>query len=484
MNKFLILLLIIIVIYSLAVISVVLREYYSFEMGNPHDFALHHHALWNTSNGNLLKTNIFSLYRPFSDWNLLKDHYYLVILLLAPLYGIFREGSFLLIFQSIALLIASVPVFLLGKTILKNNKWAFFVAIIYLFYPMITKLFFLGSRMEYYAIPLLFWAFYAIERNKMRNAFICLLIAGLCKEEVLIAVCMIGVYVFFKKNVEQRFKYGFILIVVSVSMLIAFIFLIPKWLGLSYIGNRMLGDSGGIVNDVFKIEYLKGLFSAGKVEYFIYIFKTLCFIPFLSPAILLSVPFFIINLLFDEYAVVNHLWHSVLIVPFLFLSFIYGLNLLLKIIKHPYGQRLIGIILFVFFLNYGGKEVIESIGNPLSQSKIHKGIKPDVYKEYQDIINRIPKEASLFVQFCFLPNLSNRDNIYWLKNVLPTKDNIDVIPTAEQITVDYVFYSPEILKDKYFKEEKELIYAVEKEGKYKVDYESRNFRLLKRPKDE
>lgn len=468
------------IFYNVIVIAVILNNYYSFYLGNAHDFALHHHALWNTIHGKLLKTDIFSMYRPFQNWNLLKDHYYFFVFVLAPLYSLFREGSFLYISQILAISLSAIPLFLIAKRRLAGDGLlALLVSASYLLYPIVIRFPFHESRIEYYAVLLLFIAFYALEKDRIWPAIILLFLAGLCKEEVWLATAGIGAYIFFcKKSIRHHYWYGFFVAVLSLAIFYALIEYIPRRLGYYsvYTAHRMMKGADYINWNILNSKNYAAYLTAAKGFYFINLFKYLGFLPLLNPMIILSLPFFMINIFLNDVSVADHIWHSTLIIPFLFISLIFGLSYILRNIKWIKVPLAVWLVCFIVF--YGCAEFYKRDVMPFVEKKLYFSIRPPIYAEFQKAKKYIPKEKSLFTQFCLLPNLSNRDKIYWLKNAVPDTEPEYQLPKPAEINTDYLFYSPSILKERAYKEEREVIEAVAGSGRYKVIFSSENFVVM------
>ncbi len=468
----------ILIVYNALIIPVVLYKYYSFGFGNAHDLALHHQGLWYTCRGQWLRSDIINWYMPFENWNLLKDHYYFIILLLAPFYYLFQEASFLLVAQAAAVSLAAVPIFLLASRVLKNSWWALLTALLYLFYPLVLGLPFSESRFEYYAIPLILFAFYFKQRERIILVLVLLFLAGLCKEDVYLAVASVGVYLLLFPRQARGYRWlGLVIAVVSLGLFLCLVVFIPRLRGYGYINSKIIEDAQTfIVNPAL-------ILTPVKINYFFNLFRYLWFVPLFSPLILLALPFLAINLLIDDVAVIMHIWHAALIVPFLFISFIYGLRYLRK--KFPAARA--GICIWFIFCSlfyYGGREFDARVVSKLIKRNIFSCPQPALYQEYRKVQCLLPDESSVFTQFQLLPNLSNRPNIFWYNNICSAGEG--AFPA--DVKADYLFYSPSLwLRDKkmldqdgFLRAEKILWDELLAGGRYKEIFRSNNFVLMAR----
>lgn len=233
-----------------------------------------------------------------------------------------------------------------------------------------------------------------------------------------------------------------------------FVFSTPYRGGLS-------GIEGHMLNNLMHLKDFSTYITLGKLKYFINLYKYLGYIPFISPLFLLAFPIMFLNLLFDEYAVVQHTWHSTLIIPFIFVSLIWGI---------AYFRKLhipISIWLFCFMLFFGAEKFEAKYLKPFIENNLNIGIKPGIFYEYSGAQKCIPENKSIFTNFVLLPNLSNRERIFW----------IDTLSAVGKINTDYLFISLTLMGKRSYKGEGELIDGIINSGKYESIYASQNFKV-------
>jgi len=457
----------VILVYAAIAIPVYLQPYYSFSYGNAHDFAARHHAIYNSIRGNILRSDIFPYLEPFQNWNYLGDNFSIIGLLLVPIYYFFQSGSTLVLCESIALIASSIPVFLIADRKLKN-KWAsLIVSLMYLFYPFVIRFPFYEFRLEYFAVPFLFFAFYYIHKNKIVPTLIFLALTVLCREVAFIAVAVMGIYVFFHKGIRHRKFIGILLFLGSISVCFFIItYIIPKINHLGFYGYGPLGGRQILTEVFYNPKRLLGYYQPLRWDYFISIFKNTGFVPLLSPMILLSIPFLLQNWLTDIIATTQHIWHSTFIIPFLFISLIYGIANILRVFKK--ARVLVFIWLISFTLFFGGRQFYADILRPFFVRNMYLDAKPDIYKEFCKAEHILPRDKSVFTQFGLLPNLSNREKIYWRAT----------LPDAGKINTDYLFFSPMLLKAE--SKDRRIIKEIIAGGRYIEIYRSSNFVIMAR----
>lgn len=453
-------------VYSGLAIPVYLQPYYTFSYGNAHDFAARNHAIYNSSIGNILRSDIFPYHFPFRNWNFLGNNFSLITVFFAPIYYFFQDGAILIIFESIAIVSAAIPIFLIANRKLKNECGALIISLAYLFYSLVIRFPFYEFRQEYFAIPLLLFAFYNILKNRIGITLILLLFTALTREAGFLAVAVMGIYIFLcNKDIKYHRVIGFLVFVICIlALLIIVEHIIPRLNTLGFYGFGPLGGKQRLIQILFNPKMILDIREIERIEYFINIFKFLGFLPLLSPIVLLAFPFLLQNWLTDLLATTGHIWHNTFIIPFLFISLIYGIHNISRILRR--NSILVYIWLMCFSLSFGGGQFYRDIIRPFFEHKLYLDVKPDIYKEFCKAERHLPRNKSVFTDFALLPNLSNRERIFWRAT----------LPNAEDVDTDYLFFSPNLLgRDENGGMEIEKI--IEKD-KYTEVFRSNNFIVM------
>lgn len=421
------------IIYNAIAISVLLNGYYSFQIcGIPHDFSLRHQAVYNTLRGAPLRTTVFG-HLKMINWNILGDHFFLFLLLLAPIYYFYQEGAFLIILQTLAMSFASIPLYLIAKEKLKNKWLALFISVSFLIYPYTVRLFFYDFRVEYFAIPMLLFAFYFTMKQKIILSIILLFLSSLTKEYTIPLVGMLGLYILiFKRDIKYNFIWGSLIIVYACSLwFIATKYIMPYFSGIkgAHTWHLLIG-----FEDIFLRPWkIIGCLDLEKKQYFLSLFKCLGFIPLLHPIIILGSPNFLQNLVTTNLQTICHLWHTAVAIPFIFIGFIYGIYNLLKISKKcPLFSSLITIWIIFPVIVECLHGYYNAFMKPFYENRLYLSYMPEEYKYFKRIKDWLRDDDSLCTINAFLPNLSNRKEIYWVYDY----------SKPEQIDTDFILYAP------------------------------------------
>ncbi len=170
-----------------------------------YDVGLYDQGLWLMSRGHAPFVTLMGR-------NLLGDHASLILLLLIPLYWIAPSTIALLVVQAIVVAGGAIPMYLLAKHLLKSSAMAFCVAFMWLANPALN-----GGAMENFHpdsflalfIPLVLFAAFT---KKWRLFAIAVLLSLLVKEDVLLVMVPVGLYVAWRFDKRK----GFLTVLASV----------------------------------------------------------------------------------------------------------------------------------------------------------------------------------------------------------------------------------------------------------------------------
>lgn len=464
------------IVYIAFVIPAVLRRYYSFDLPHPQDLALYNQAIYNTVHGHPLAATCFGYI--FHNWNLLADHLYLILLLIAPIYYFFQGPQTLLIIQSIVLALGAIPVYVIAKDKLKNEWAGFGISVIYLLYPLITKFYFSGFRTDYFAMVFLLCAFLSLEKRRINYLFIFVILAIVCKEDVFITTTLIGFYIiFFRRDVVRHIRIGLLIAFFSILYgLFAIKFIMPCMVRYAASGHCAYNAVQEVLPSL-----LTGFTETKNILFALSVFlnhiRALGYIALFSPFILLNMGVFAENIHFGyDYAV--EVWHSALYVPILFIAFISGIKNLLKFINKYCASRFsVSGIKYMFWVWALGIPLTAGLINfncnilqPFNESNNEKNCKPYIYYSFTKAATHVPENGSLVPQFYLLPYFSNRREFYlWL---------VSDCMLIHKGGPDYLFYSTKIPyssngEDRFFNN---LLNS----GRYEELYNSDSFVIMAR----
>lgn len=121
-------------------------------------------------------------------------HVELVYFLLIPLYAIFPSPITLLLVQSLLFGLSAIPLYRLAKRRILNLHAARVVTLIYLLYPSAHRALLFDFHGDTLAMPLLVFAFEALDREAWFAYGGWLLLALSCKFHVAFSVCALGIF--------------------------------------------------------------------------------------------------------------------------------------------------------------------------------------------------------------------------------------------------------------------------------------------------
>ncbi len=167
-------------------------------------------AVWSTAQGRPLETTD-TLGRQFTR---LGAHVDPILVLFTPLTWTGHLPEALLVSQAVIVATGAVPAFLLGRRWLGDDRLAVAGAAVYLLYPPLMWTTVAEFHPVTLAAPLLLWCIWAAEERRLVTLTVLAALAILSKEEVGLAVAMLGVWMVVRGTSR---RYGAVLAVVSVA---------------------------------------------------------------------------------------------------------------------------------------------------------------------------------------------------------------------------------------------------------------------------
>lgn len=323
----------------------------AFDLGNLDQ------VIWNTAHG-----------RPFQFTNQAIDyygpptrlavHFEPIILLLALLYVIHADPRTLLIFQSIVLALGTLPVFLLTRKHIP--QWPLLAAamtVAYLAMPGLLGLNLFDFHPVCLATPLLLYAFLALENQRWGWTIIACIFAASTKEDVPIAVALLGLLVIWRYKAPRL---GTLLFVGGMIWgLTAFLIIIPHfypgaqhnnfWYRYESLG---LGITPGkaVVNILLHpwliFVLISAFISVQRLYYLAGLVRNTGFLALLAPEWLLpALPSLAINLLSTDQLLYSGVFqYNAMIVPCVMLAAIHGTRRAIVIWQGWRGEQLIAAV--------------------------------------------------------------------------------------------------------------------------------------------
>ena len=332
------LLILIMLIYMVDMSYQAILRYETFKAG-AFDLGNMDQVLWNTIHG-----RFFQFTNQAIDWygppTRLAIHFEPIILPLSLLYAFGANPNILLVFQTLVLVLGALPVFLLTRRYIP--EWPIFASLMaaaYLLSPALMGLNIFDFHPVSLATPLLLYAILALTYKRYVWFLIACVLASMCKEDVPLAVALLGILVIWKYKLPRL---GTVLLVGGLLWsFIAFKVIIPHFYPGVQANNywyryETLGSSPGaaIVNIIFHPWLLFTTFiTIDRFYYLAGLVRSVGFLPLLAPEWLLpALPSLAVNLLSTDSLLYSGVYHyNAAIIPFVMIAAIHGTRRLILI---------------------------------------------------------------------------------------------------------------------------------------------------------
>jgi uncharacterized membrane protein len=418
-----------IAVYSGIMSYIVLLRYYSFQT-HAFDLGIFNQAFSTALQGKLFYETPDQYLIPSGSF--LGVHFNLLMFMLLPIYALFHYPQTLLLLQTGVVALGAVPVYLVSKRILREEKVALLLALIYLINPSIINLNLYDFHLEAF-LPFflgMFFYYYLVANWRGYSLFLALSLVTIdFAPLIVVAICVAHLL----RTLSRRPKYGLpvsfgidrnrALILLSTAAVALIVFYVTLYVSLVVSGKpvSVQGTLSTFVNPIFN-----GPLDLSKLEFWMFSLIPLMFLPLFAPSQLVMVaPWFFVTLLEGPYATSYSFGYQgagAFVVPYLILASIFAID---RMRRHGIQLRVFFIGIFVFSL-------FISPFNPLTANRIpgiayEQGF-PTVTTHDQVLdsaISLIPSNASVLTQNNLFPQVSGRADAYLY------------IPSS-QTTIEYV----------------------------------------------
>ncbi len=339
-----------------------------------------------------------------------------IFYLLLPFYYIFPTPETLQIGQAVILMLGVIPVVLLAKHFKVNSKATIILALIYCFYPVLSTGCFYDIHENCFLPFFLLWTFYFFEKQKWIPMYLSALCVLAVKEDAAIFLLLFAVYAIFSR---KRYLHGGILAAASVAYFLFATHLINTY-GDGVLSNRfdnlIPNPESGVIG-IVKVALtnpgflLTQLFTEGdsgwdKIQYFLMMFLPLGMLPFCTKRAsrwLLLTPLLLNLLSYYPYLYNTGFQYHFGALAFLF----YAAAQNVAELKPPVRRNLLSIAaaacccLYLF-------SVIPSWTGYTKNWEENK----DRYVYMDEILDTLPKDASLNVSTFLLAHVADHDEVY------------------------------------------------------------------------
>jgi uncharacterized membrane protein len=441
---------------------ITIRRHESFSSA-AYDLGIVDQAVWNAAHGRDLESSIMG-------YHFFGEHFSPILYAIVPLYQIAADVRVALAFQSLALALGAIPIFLLARRALGPLAALGFVALYFAYTPSRNVNLFDIHEIAF-ATPILLFACWFLEtRRYVALAFACFL-ALLCKEEVGLVVAGIGIYLFF---IRRERVWGTSFFVLGFAWIIAAVLLvIPHFRGTGYAFVDRYASIGRTPAEVLSTLLahpwipIQKLIDPQRLQYVWEVFGPLGFLSFAAPSLLLlAAPTFFLSILSDQPAQYSTAYHyTAPLTPFVFYSAIQGCARLsriatrartpaLRAMARP--QVLVAAMLFVSLAFFA-----------TSPQKDWKRFAPNErHRAMASALQSIDPHVSVCAQATLVPHLSQRREITQFPN----------LKNAAVICVDRNAEPWPISKE----ERDEIVNRLVERGEYSVIREEGSLQILER----
>lgn len=396
-------------------------------------------TVWNTAHGHFFELTNPEIGIQISRFSIHGD---IFLVLLAPIYWLFSSPYTLLVIQTVVISLGALPIFWLAKDILKNNKLALAIAFSYLMFPGTQWANIFDFHSVALATSFLVYTFYFAYKKKYIPFFLFALLALSTKETIAFSLVLIALYIIF---VQKNWKIGTAIGALSIAWFGLLLYKImpearhfeSSHFALGYYSYFGDGPTEIIKNAIFHptkvIDYLQ---TNSRWYYFIMILAPTGFLALLSPLIIFALPAIAINVFSSESEMQTIFYHYTSdIAPFLFLSMIFGLHFLLRIlpkkvkIKGQYQNEKFWAklaLIYIIFVTLNSSIIWSPL--PLFKSGETQAFTyRNPAKQYLDeLSHNLPSHVSISATNRISPHFANRQINYMFPNGINQADYIIV----------------------------------------------------------
>jgi uncharacterized membrane protein len=293
-------------------------------------------AVWSTAHGDpLAVTNLAG-----EQTSRLASHFDPILVLFAPLWLLWPSPEVLLVTQAIAIALGALPVYWLARKHLDSERAGLGFGLAYLLFPATQWLALSEFHPVALACPLLLFAFWFLDEDRLLPFAICAALACSTKEEISLAVAGLGLWYALAR---RRRIAGIAIAIAGVAVATIALGIVAHYndAGDPFAGRyeEVGGSPSGILKTLVTdpLTILRAAFDAGGLTYLLVLLVPLAFLPLAAPlALLPALPDLALNLLSSTDTQTSIHFHYVApLVPALFAAAIFAAERFGKAIVKP-----------------------------------------------------------------------------------------------------------------------------------------------------
>lgn len=379
------------------------------------DMGIFDQLFWNTIHGNFMEGTLEEISSHFGI------HFSPTLLLLVPGYTLFPSPYYLLLMQTIAMALGAWPLYLIAKKKIEDPL-PLIIAGTYLLYPSLHWVNIFDFHEIAFFIPLALAGFYFLEERKILPASIFLALAAGTKEDAILMVFFIGLYIliraFLQKDGLQKIAGSFIALTAIVLFFITIKIIMPAFGG-GLLRLDRYQELGGTLSEIIinsttnPMLPISILFQTEKIIYASWLFLPVALLPLFSwPSLILLLPGILENALTNNKFQFSGLYqYDAILIPGIFIGMIFGIEFLLKKIPGD-NKGIIGrIVLAASLIGFLLRSPISPLSFPINLFMPSQNRDAVI-----EVLSKIPDNASVTAPANIVPHLSRREKIYILGN--------------------------------------------------------------------
>lgn len=219
---------ILIVLFVAAGIAVSLNRYWQYDIWY-YDYGIFARALWNASRFKLPVIDHFIVPGKI----IFADHFNPGVFLLTPLFWLFPYGEVLLVAQATIVGLSGYVLYIIGKTILKNNLMSGAVVVAYFSFTGLQNAVITEFHELTLAVLPIMMVFYAVATNKKKLFYIFLLLTLSFKESLFVFGVSLSIFLFFYNKGWRKHAFPTLCIALMWGILTTK-FIMPAFSGMQY----------------------------------------------------------------------------------------------------------------------------------------------------------------------------------------------------------------------------------------------------------
>jgi uncharacterized membrane protein len=405
------------------------------------DFGIFANVCWNTLHGRFL-------YDSVKGASYFADHFQPILFLLSGVLLAWNNTGVFMLVQALGFAFGIPPLFRLTEKATGSRILAVGLCLVYLTRPAFNRLNVGDFHPETLAAPILLWALWFLDQEKPVAFWACCLLSLSLKEDAPVGLAALGLALAFTKTGWR--KTGGTLLVVSIAVFLFDVFtVIPHFLhGVAnihfheissihfdryyYLGNSYREILNNMVRHPIHFFHLVASPPAKEIAFFGYL-GSFGFLPLLAPAAFFPAFAAILPHLVSGYSgqyVLNG-QYTAFSLPFILDASAKGMGHVLNFLKKRNDNAAAWLFAACLVLSGGGLLTNPRYARPVDWNRL---------RQFYQLIETIPPQASVRAQDSLLPHVCLRKNIF----LFAPDDGYQCSPLYEttRIYTDYVLLDP------------------------------------------